>query len=178
MCGQICTCAVTSTGSIFTWGFELSNDVLKPRLLQDLSSKGVVSVSAHYYHIACVTKTGQVFTWGNDYYGRLGHGDSRNQPTPKRVEALVGVKANMVSCGGNHNAVCTEDGHVYTFGRGEEGQLGHGDEKNRTSPALVQGLEGRHIEQVHCGDFHTMALTSSGYVFTWGSTKDQKLVTS
>jgi RCC1 and BTB domain-containing protein len=62
--------------------------------------------------------------------------------------------------------------HWYTFGRGEIGQLGHGDKENRTYPVLVQALEGRHIAQVQCGWRHTMALTSSGYVFTWGNVED------
>ena len=44
-----------------------------------------------------------------------------NQLIPKRVEALDGVKATMASCGYKHTAVCTEDGRVCTFGRGEYG---------------------------------------------------------
>jgi hypothetical protein len=140
-----------------------------PRLLQDLRSKVVVSVSANEYYTACITKTGEVFTWGKGKYGRLGHGDKSDQETPKRVEALVGVKATMVSCGDRHTAVCTEDGHMYTFGKGKEGQLGRGDTEDEYSPALVQALVGKHITQVQCGYARTMALTSSGYVFTWGS---------
>jgi hypothetical protein len=117
-----------------------------------------------------------VFTWGKGLYGKLGHGDANDQQqTPKRVEALVGVKAIQVSCGGAHTAVCTEDGHMHTFGLGKEGQLGHGDTEYKTSPALVQALEGKHITQVQCGDGHTMALTSSGYVFTWGNTNYGRL---
>ena len=97
-------------------------------------------------------------TWGCKNCGELGHGNGMNQRTPKRVEALVGVKATMVSSGTRHTAVCTEDGHMYTFGWGEHGQLGHGDKENKTSPALIQ---------VQCGSTHTMALTPSGYLFTW-----------
>ena len=122
----------------------------------------------HIYCTAYVTRSGEVFNWGNGDYGRLGHGDETNQYTPKRAEALVGVKVTMVSCRGHHTAVCTEDGHVYTFGQGKYGQLGHGGKENRTSPALVQALQGKRITQVQCGRFHTMAWTSSGYVFTWG----------
>jgi alpha-tubulin suppressor-like RCC1 family protein len=106
------TCVVTSAGSIFTWGEGIltghgENRVLLPRLLQDLSSKGVVSVSSNSSHTACATKDGEVFTWGNGRYGKLGHGDDSHQPTPKRVEALVGVKATIVSCGYEHTAVCS-----------------------------------------------------------------------
>ena len=56
---------------------------------------------------------------------------------------------------------------MYTFGYGGNGQLGHGDKENKTSPALVHALEGRHVTQVQCGWHHTMALTSSAYVFSW-----------
>ena len=33
---------------------------------------------------------------------------------------------------------------------------------------LVQTLVGKHIKQVQCGEYYTIALTKSGYVFTWG----------
>jgi alpha-tubulin suppressor-like RCC1 family protein len=132
-------------------------------------------VSANEYHTASVTKAGEVYTWGyGNLYGRLGHGDDPvNQETPKRVEALVGVNAKLVSCGADHTAVCTEDGHVYTFGNGEYGKLGHGDKEHKASPALVQALKDKDIIQVQCGLNHTMALTSSGYVFTWGWAEDE-----
>jgi alpha-tubulin suppressor-like RCC1 family protein len=178
--GKYQTCVFTSTGSVFTWGYGIStghgeNIVPLPRLLQDLSSKGVVSVSATFKHVACITKAGEVLTWGNGYYGRLGHGggdDESDQYTPKRIDALVGVKSTMVSCGNYHTAVCTEDGHMYTFGRGKYGKLGHGDKENKSSPVLVKALLGKHITQVKCAITHTMALTSSGYVFTCGSVMD------
>ena len=190
-CGERHTCAVTSTGSIFTWGdciaaaghageedivhveyHQLEDEVavlvLLPRIPQDLSSEVVIICVSGTSHTACVTKAGQVFTWGIGDCGELGHGDVKIQPTPKRVEALVGVKATMVSIGMRHIAVCTEDGHMYTFGRGTHGQLGHGDRENQTSPVLVQALQGKNIIQVQCCVHHTMALTSSGYLFTWG----------
>ena len=168
-CGHRYTCVVTSTGKIYTWGHVFGKvTVLKPELLQDLSSKGVVSVSANEDHTACVTQAGEVCTWGYGCYGKLGHGDERNQETPKRIETLTGVKAALVSCGVYRTVVCTEDGHTYTFGLGKFGVLGHGDTKTKTSPALVLALEGKHITQLQCCYTHTMALTSSGYVFTWG----------
>jgi alpha-tubulin suppressor-like RCC1 family protein len=173
-CGCSHICVVTSKGSIITWGYFIGTGhgegiVLKPTLLQDISSKGsIVSVSANINFTACVTKAGEVFTWGEGKNGLLGHGDETNQLAPTRVDALVGVNAKEVSCGGSHTAVCTDDGHMYTFGEGEYGQLGHGDKENMSSPALVHALEGKNITQVQCGGYRTMALTSSGYVFTWG----------
>ena len=77
-------------------------------------------------YTSCVTTIGEVFAWGNGKWGQLGHRDERNQQTPKRVEALIGVKAKQVSCGYKHTTVCKEDGRVYTFGRESFGLLGHG----------------------------------------------------
>lgn len=92
-------------------------DIFLPRLLQGLSSKGVVSVSAVDCHTGCVTTAGELFTWGEGWCGKLGHGDEREQQTPKPVEALVGVKTKMDSSGYNHTAV------MYTFGKGRHGLL-------------------------------------------------------
>ena len=178
-CGFCITCAVTSTGSIYTWGQGLgtghggSSNIMVPlpRLLRDLSTKNVICVSLHVSITACVTRDGEVYTWGDGGHGNLGHGDQINQYAPKRVEALIGVKATQVACGFYHTAVCTEDGEIFTFGSGYYGQLGHGDKEGKTSPALVKALQGRHITQVQCGVSHTMALTSGGYVFTWGGMK-------
>ena len=151
-CGGGChSLAVTSTGSMYTCGNDWSGSsyTLVPTLiLPDLSSKGIISVSAGLYFKACVTKAGEVFTWGEGSTGKLGHGDESNQKTPKRVEGLIGVKAKQVSCGGHNTAVCTEDGRVYTFGEGTYGQLlVHGEKTNKTSPTLFKALEGKHITQ-------------------------------
>ena len=140
-----------------------------PRVLSSILVHIVLRSNAEkLFSTACVTKAGEVFTWGVGSHGKLGHGDETSQQHPKRIEALDGVKIKHVSCGRRHTALCTEDGEVYTFGEGQYGRLGHGDNEMKNSPALVHALEGKHITQVQCGQHHTMALTSSGYVFTWG----------
>jgi alpha-tubulin suppressor-like RCC1 family protein len=74
-----------------------------------------------------------------------------------------------------HIAICTEDGHVYSVGKGkwhwQLGQLvlGNGDNEQKTAPAAwvqVQALKGKHITQVQCGRGYTLALTSSGYAMS------------
>ena len=157
---------------IFTWwGHGNGKGHCDNVILRGLNSNCVISASANHGITACVTRDGEVFTWGFGSSGRLGHGDTTvEQRTPKRVEALIGVKAKQVSCGKYHNIVCTEDGKAFTFGDIEKEQLllAQSDEELKTTtPTLVQALEGRHITQVQCGDEHTMALTSSGYVFSW-----------
>ena len=82
---------------------------------------------------------GHVYAWGYGGGGRLGCGDSRGQFRPKLVEALRELPCMLVAAGDSHSmALTTDKGHLYTWGLGDYGKLGHGD----TTPALNP----RHLE--------------------------------
>ena len=124
-CGGHHTCVVTSTGSIITWGYGHGTGhghIGELRILPDISSKGVISVHAGYQTTACITKSGELYFWGVCE----GYREPKYQ-LPERVEGLDGVKVKHVACAISHTVICTEDGHVYTFGIGKSGRLGHGD---------------------------------------------------
>lgn len=74
----------------------------------------------------------------------------------------------QVACGKEHAAAVTEDGELYTWGKGEYMQLGHGDAKDVATPRKVDGLVGMKVVQVACGDFHTAAVGNEGQLWTWG----------
>jgi regulator of chromosome condensation len=97
-----------------------------------------------------------------------------------------------IACGGLHNAVCTEEGLVYTWGCGDDGSLGRyvthilahsltspltltlgriGDEN---FPILVEGLANETIIRVACGDGQTLAVSTTGDVWGWGTYKDKE----
>lgn len=50
---------------------------------------------------------------------------------------------------------------TYTFGLGDQGQLGlgSGEERNASEPTPVPGLMGRSIKEIACGGAHVAALT-------------------
>jgi len=183
-CGSRHTAVVTSNGELYTWG-DKENGVAghgdtdghqyTPKLLERLSGKRVLQLSACGFHTGCLTATGELYTWGEGKFGRLGHGCERNCHAPRVVEALFGKQPRQVSCGGFHTAVVTEDGHLYTFGGGEHGQLGHNDRVNKVKPTLVQSLEGVYVSQITCGWSHSVALTAKGRVYTWGNGDHGKL---
>ena len=183
-CGSRHTAVITLPGDVYTWG-DKENGVAGhgdaeghqyiPKLLSKLSKETVIQLSACGFHTGCLTKDGNVFSWGEGKFGRLGHGNERNQYGPKLVEEFKGKKPKQISCGGFHTAVCTEDGTMYTFGGGEHGQLGHGDKVNKVTPTLVQALNGNFIMQITCGWSHSVALTKGGKVFTWGNGDHGKL---
>ena len=72
-----------------------------------------------------------------------------------------------------HTAVLTTDpeANLYTCGFGPGGRLGTGDETTRFSfvPIYGGGLAGKRVVDVGLGQNHTVAISSEGEVFTWGT---------
>ena len=52
----------------------------------DLKGVRVVRVAAGAFHSIALAADGRVFTFGRGRYGALGHGDEKNQLTPRVVE--------------------------------------------------------------------------------------------
>jgi hypothetical protein len=59
-----------------------------------------------------------------------------------RVEGggLGAARVALLACGWRHTVVVTATGTVYSFGRGVNGQLGHGGEADVATPTLVAAL--------------------------------------
>lgn len=88
---------------------------------------------------------------------RLGLGDEETQAYPVLLSVYKNRSVSTVSCGFLHSAFVTTFGEVFTFGSGEYGQLGHGENVTKlSSPRKIFGtLEGKQITQVSCGRFHS-----------------------
>lgn len=51
------------------------------------------------------------------------------------------LKVLDVSCGWRHSVGIVEGPHVYSWGRGASGQLGHGNNEEVNTPKLIQKIE-------------------------------------
>ena len=79
------------------------------------------------------------------------------------------VKVDSVSCGKEHVLLLnTTSGHVFSFGLGSRGQLGHGGVNAETSPKIIEALTGLCIKQVAAGGWHSLALSDIGDIYAWG----------
>uniref|UniRef100_A0A8C2ZHI7 Alsin Rho guanine nucleotide exchange factor ALS2 n=1 Tax=Cyclopterus lumpus TaxID=8103 RepID=A0A8C2ZHI7_CYCLU len=58
---------------------------------------------------------------------------------------------------------------VWSWGRGSEGQLGHGDQLARLQPLCIKVLTGEEVMKVAAGSHHSLALTAHCQVYSWGS---------
>ncbi|KAM8933574.1 alsin isoform 2-T2 [Pelodytes ibericus] len=64
---------------------------------------------------------------------------------------------------------------VWSWGRGKEGQLGHGDVLPRLQPLCVRSMDGKEVVQLAAGSHHSMALTARSQVYSWGSNMSGQL---
>lgn len=109
-----------------------------------------------------------MYSWGRGEDGQLGLGDTSDQYRPVPVEVLKDRGVVQICCGSGHTVVLTEEGEVYTWGRGDDGRLGHGDNGWKYVPRMVEALRGKNIVQVTCGSYHTAAITDRGELYSWG----------
>ncbi|KAK8504839.1 hypothetical protein V6N13_056168 [Hibiscus sabdariffa] len=191
-CGEYHTCAVTLSGDLYTWGDgtynfgllghgnEVSHWVPK-RVNGPLEGIHVSSISCGPWHTAVVTSAGQLFTFGDGTFGVLGHGDRNSVSLPREVESLKGLRTVRAACGVWHTAAVVEvmvgnssssncsSGKLFTWGDGDKGRLGHGDKETKLVPTCVAALVEPNFCKVACGHSLTVALTTSGHVYTMGS---------
>lgn len=71
---------------------------------------------------------------------------------------LQGKQVEQIACGAQHLAALVSGAEVYSWGRGANGRLGHGDVKDRHFPTCVDALRGRRVLQVACGGTFTAAI--------------------
>ncbi|XP_058822347.1 regulator of chromosome condensation [Topomyia yanbarensis] len=83
-----------------------------------------LKISAGDSHSACLLNDGRVYAWGSfrDSHGNMGLTLEGNKRLP--IEVLPGIKSVDIASGGDHLVILTENGHVYTVGCAEQGQLG------------------------------------------------------
>jgi E3 ubiquitin-protein ligase HERC2 len=121
---------------------------LDPKEVEALRGVDVASVSAGGWRVLALTYTGGVYSWGK--YGLpLGHGGPSSEARPlgdmstslpTRIEALRGVRVRCIAAGQRHCCAATDEGHVYTWGRGWTGALGHMEFGDEPLPRRVEML--------------------------------------
>eukprot|EP00918_Siedleckia_nematoides_P101427 GHVU01221554.1.p1 GENE.GHVU01221554.1~~GHVU01221554.1.p1 ORF type:complete len:350 (-),score=56.84 GHVU01221554.1:625-1674(-) len=176
-CGADHTLAVADSGALYAWGLGqhgalgtgFTEDAYEPQYVSVRKGHLVVSIAAGSRHSVVCTDKGVLFSWGHGGNGRLGLGHSRGVVTPEQVTHLEGTPVAQVAAAESHSACVDASGQVYTWGGGSYGRLGHNDEADVAYPRKVEALGGVAFVQVACGVFHTLALSKSGKVYSWGS---------
>jgi hypothetical protein len=175
-------------------------DWVKPRSIKMLHEQMVTQVICGRYHTLCVTATSQVYAWGRNSSGQLGLGDTSDRRGPTLVEGLWALPVlqlaageltlllllllpacillNLVpppvlrccvswqalhceaSCCGGRDCRCTQAPCAFPL------QLW-------CCVAIVLNLSAAPPRPA--GDAHSVALTSNGFLFTWGGNEHGQL---
>uniref|UniRef100_A0AAQ4P423 HECT and RLD domain containing E3 ubiquitin protein ligase 3 n=1 Tax=Gasterosteus aculeatus aculeatus TaxID=481459 RepID=A0AAQ4P423_GASAC len=148
--------------------------MFEPRNCHVFSGRGLKEVACGGQHSTFLLHDGSVYTCGSNSCGQLGH--SKPGTSPELVDALDAQIITMVSSGRSHSVAVNEQGQVFAWGAGEEGQLGLGiAEATVRIPRLVKRLCEQRISQVMCGNQHCIALSRDGQLFTWGQNTSGQL---
>jgi len=51
---------------------------------------------------------------------------------------------------------------VYAWGYNKHGQLGLGDDKDRSAPTIVENIIDNNFKKASCGNYHSALLEESG----------------
>ena len=179
--------AVTSDGEVFTWGEYIYGNPGPdaPTLVRGvLEGKRILSVSAGTDFTTALTSGGEVYTWDCGKCGAPGSegfGDIDDLADSRTLVGggLVGKRVVGVSASDSHSVAVTADGEVFSWGEGDSGCLGHGNEEDVLTPKQVEGiLTGLHVVTVAVDDMHTAVVTREGRLFVWGASYDFSLIST
>jgi ABC-type multidrug transport system ATPase subunit/alpha-tubulin suppressor-like RCC1 family protein/CRP-like cAMP-binding protein len=170
--------AIKNNESLWSWGYNINGQVgtgadSAPVVFPSrVNITGVKAVAGGEVHTLVLKTDGTVWAYGNNDDGQLGYDPvGVSSPTPKQVEGLTGVSA--VAASGNRS-YALKDGLVYAWGDNEGGKLALPTSASEvTRPQRVPGIDNVTVLSTGGGgmsnDAHTLALTSDGTVYSWGS---------
>lgn len=205
-CGNAFNLALGSDGRVWSWGLcefgQLGRPLAAP--LQASQSYNEETVYAQqltpgemvlmgkklpvakaigcgaYHSLVSLTSVGTLYTCGLNDYGQLGIGSIENQSSLSLVSGLSHENIIQLDGGVSHSVVLTAQSKLFTFGRGDSGQLGL-DEKidpgfYKDTPTVVHlsaysiKEERDNITMISCGSNHSIVLArDTNAIYSWGS---------
>ena len=161
---------------LFTWGRNdlghLGDNTTTQRGIPVTTFAGGTTwkqVASGGYHTAAIKTDGSLWVWGRNNRGQLGDFSNTNRSTPVTTFA-GGNDWKQVTCGGFHTAAIKTDGSLWTWGFGNNGQLGTNDTTNRSTP-VTTFAGGNNWKQVSMSNRcrHSAAIKTDGTLWIWGN---------
>lgn len=141
-------CALEPSGDVLCWGRNIEGELGNNHATGDLPTPmpiyGNVSALATGggptdLDASCIVAVaGHAECWGVGLFGRLGNGDTGNQPAVVDVEGLPDAAAVELAVGYDHACAVEPDGSIWCWGRGDLGQLGDGMATSSLIPVEVK----------------------------------------
>lgn len=176
---------INSSGKVFCWGAntdgQLGNGTTTNSKIPigivptgQIGNKIIKEAAGGEKHSLCLSTDGYIFSWGNNEDGQLGNGSNINSNLPQNVitnGVLSYKKIIQVAAGKLHSLAIDSAGSVFSWGYNGFGQLGNGNNLSSNLPVYVfsnGALKNEKIIYIDGGNAHSIALSESGKIFTWG----------
>ncbi|MCL2847031.1 MAG: hypothetical protein FWE38_05080 [Firmicutes bacterium] len=185
--GMLFSVALRRDGTVWAWGRNRMGTAGDPniedqaRASQVMELSNIISISAGHEHVLALHRSGRVYAWGRNRNGQVG--DPTIDPTTGRIfdirppVRVHGLPNDIVAVagGGFHSLALTRGGHVWAWGRGDRGQLGHGyNVGTQITPVQVANLDRVRTITSASGDSNAV-IRRDGTVWTWGRNREGQL---
>ena len=84
---------------------------------------------------------------------------------------MLSRKVMTAACSYHHSVLLCTDGTLFSFGRNDNGQLGHNDTIDKKTPYQIMSVLTQKLSKtvgISCGQFHTVMLTADGVAYSCG----------
>lgn len=195
-CGSRHTLAVTEDGDCFSWGlghfgvlgrcytpFEYDADRAVENFAEEDNNEEIAGgqqaliIPDHVVAEPAPRNAAEELAAHLDLIANLSLDDSSDQCIPIAIDSLPGIKLVGASAGHRHSLLLDEHGSVYSFGAGSGGALGHCDKLSQMFPCRIAYFDDYklRIQQISAGVDISMAVTSTGEVYSWGKTDNGRI---
>nr|XP_056711168.1 E3 ISG15--protein ligase HERC5-like [Euleptes europaea] len=160
-CWRGCLAAAKTDGTVALWvGAQLGggrSPAGMPRHIKLKNNVKVNLVDCETSHLLILSSEGKLSE----------HGLVKSEP--RLLKELGNKQIIQIACGDHHSMALSKGGELFSWGQNEHGQLGLGREISAArEPQLVQALEGIPLAKIAAGGSHSMAVSLSGSVYSWG----------
>ncbi|KAG0308602.1 hypothetical protein BGZ98_007456 [Dissophora globulifera] len=174
--GGLHNMALTVDGKLWSWGVNdqrtlgRSGDEYSPGPVEGLDNVRIVKVACSDSLTVALTEEGSVFTWGTfrSAEGILGHSKEKEvQDLPTIVFGLHNIVD--IATGTDHVLALDSKGMVYSWGNGQQMQLGRRIVPRRMLNGLTPESVGvKGVARVGAGSYHSFAIDKEGKAYAWG----------
>ncbi|GAM22014.1 hypothetical protein SAMD00019534_051890 [Acytostelium subglobosum LB1] len=182
--GRRHTLIVDTQGQLYSFGvgseYQLGHGdklhQVTPTKVTALNGVNIVKAVCGWGHSMALSSNGEVYVWGWAKDGQLGLGGRQSDDLapvtlPVVLDQLRQHRIVDIYAGSDYSMALTDRGELLSWGSGEFGQLGHGDNQHQYRPKMIDGLTittKDSTRRVSCGFSHTLIIDDNGALVSFG----------
>lgn len=177
------TCALSSTGQAYCWGYNAygqlgyaadsitqQNSPVAVTTSGLLSGKTIRAISVGYSYTCAVASDSKAYCWGFNSSGELGNNSTTTSTTPAAVDTsgvLAGKSLTGINTSNGYTCALSSTNQAYCWGENGYGQLGNDSTDNSLTPVAVDTGD-KVIDSISNGYAHGCVITSEKQAYCWG----------